>query len=101
MKTRFAYLEKDHVAKVGEREIPDELGPHEVLLHMLGNNLCTTDYQHWMGLREHQGYPMAGGHEGESIVEKVGYSENSYFSRIFKKYYGITPGDYRKKNRRY
>ncbi len=37
----------------------------------------------------------------QSIVEKVGYSENSYFSRIFKKYYGITPGDYRKKNRRY
>ena len=37
----------------------------------------------------------------QTIVEKVGYSENSYFSRIFKKYYGITPGDYRKKNRRY
>ena len=72
MITKFAYLEKDHVAKVAEREIPDEPGEHEVLVRMLGNNLCTTDYQHWMGLREHQGYPMAGGHEGEGVVEAVG-----------------------------
>ena len=72
MKTRFAYLEKDHVAKVGEREIPDEPHGHQVIVRMLGNNLCTTDYQQWMGLREHQGYPMAGGHEGEAVVEMVG-----------------------------
>ena len=29
MITKFAYLEKDHVAKVAEREIPDEPGEHE------------------------------------------------------------------------
>ena len=39
---------------------------------MTGNNLCTTDYQQWMGLREHQGYPMAGGHEGAGVVVEVG-----------------------------
>ena len=83
MITKFAYLEKDHVAKVGEREIPDELQEHEVLVRMLGNNLCTTDYQHWMGLREHQGYPMAGGHEGEGVVEAVGSAVKT-----------VAPGDY-------
>ena len=77
MKSKFAYLEKDHVAKVAEHEVREDLGAHEVLVRMLGNNLCTTDYQHWMGLREHQGYPMAGGHEGESIVEKVGSAVNN------------------------
>ena len=72
IKSKYAYLEQAHVAKVGEREFSDELGPHEVLVRALGNNLCTTDYQQWMGLREHQGYPMAGGHEGESVVVAMG-----------------------------
>ena len=83
MKTRFAYLEQAKVAKVAEREIPDELADNEILVHMLGNNLCTTDYQHWMGLREHQGYPMAGGHEGAATVLKVGAGVRT-----------IAPGDY-------
>ena len=37
----------------------------------------------------------------QAIIEEVGYSESSYFSRIFKKHYGISPGEYRKKHRRY
>ncbi len=32
----------------------------------------------------------------DDIAEKVGYENVSYFSRTFKKYYGITPGRYRK-----
>lgn len=70
-KMRFGCLVKDHVAEVRERDLP-EVGPEEVLVKRLANNICTTDYQQWMGLREHQGYPMAGGHEGSGIVEAVG-----------------------------
>ncbi len=81
--TKFGYLEKAHVAKVGTRQLPDELGEHEVLVHMQGQNLCTTDYQQWMGLREHQGYPMAGGHEGAGVVVEVGSAVRS-----------VKPGDY-------
>lgn len=32
----------------------------------------------------------------QEIVEKVGYSESSYFTRIFKKNFGMTPRAYRK-----
>ena len=71
MKQRFEYLEKAHVSKVGERELRD-INDDEVLVKQLTCNICTTDYQQWMGLREHQGYPMAGGHEGAGVVEKVG-----------------------------
>ena len=63
MKQRFEYLEKAHVSKVGERELR-EINDDEVLVKQLTCNICTTDYQQWMGLREHQGYRMAGGHEG-------------------------------------
>ena len=30
------------------------------------------------------------------IAEAVGFNDYNYFSRIFKKYYGISPRDYRK-----
>jgi L-iditol 2-dehydrogenase len=48
----------------------------EVIIRQETCNICTTDYQHWAGLREHQGYPAAGGHEGAGIIiakgDKVG-----------------------------
>ena len=81
--TKFGYLAKAHDAQVGERQLQDELGAHEVLVHMQGQNLCTTDYQQWMGLREHQGYPMAGGHEGAGVVVEVGSAVHS-----------VKPGDF-------
>ena len=62
---------KKGVAEVRERDLP-EVGPYDVLLHMKVCNICTTDYGQWLGLREHQGYPMAGGHEAAGIVEQVG-----------------------------
>ena len=71
MKQRFGYLESARHAVVGERELP-ELGPHDVLVKQKACNICTTDYQQWEGKREHQGYPMAGGHEGAGIVEAIG-----------------------------
>ena len=38
------------------RKITDD----EVLVKMEAINICTTDYQHWMGLRNHQGFPHGG-----------------------------------------
>ena len=70
-KVKFGCLVKKGVAEVRERDLP-EVGPYDVLLHMKVCNICTTDYGQWLGLREHQGYPMAGGHEAAGIVEQVG-----------------------------
>lgn len=70
-KMKFGCLVKKGVAEVRERDLP-EVGDYEVLLDMKACNICTTDYQQWMGLREHQGYPMAGGHEASGIVKKIG-----------------------------
>ena len=70
-KMKFGCLVKKGVAEVRERDLP-EVGPYDVLLNMKACNICTTDYGQWLGLREHQGYPMAGGHEAAGIVEQVG-----------------------------
>ncbi|CUH96799.1 hypothetical protein P22_2910 [Propionispora sp. 2/2-37] len=63
----FGCLTKKGVAEVRERELP-ELKADELLVKQEACNICTTDYQQWQGLREHQGYPMAGGHECSGVV---------------------------------
>lgn len=71
MIAKCGILVKDHLAEVQERDL-GEVKENQVLVKMLACNMCTTDYQQWLGLREKQGYPMAGGHEGAGIVEQVG-----------------------------
>ena len=48
-----------------------EIGPDEVLLKMEICNICTEDYQRWLGLREFE-TPMADGHEMVGIIVEKG-----------------------------
>lgn len=70
-KTRFGVIVSERKAEIHEHAIPP-LGPHDVLLENKSCNICTTDYQQWMGLRPHQPTPMAFGHENSGIVAAVG-----------------------------
>ena len=75
-KITFAAIMSRQVAEVHTAPMP-EIGPEDILLKMKRINLCTTDYQHWMGLRDHQGFPSAGGHEfaGEIIAKGANVQE--------------------------
>jgi len=70
-KLRFGVLTQAHHAEVREKEIPD-LGDEEVLVKQDICYICTTDYGQWLGLREHQGYPMANGHECSGVIVEMG-----------------------------
>lgn len=70
-KMKFGVLTEKGNAEVRERPLP-VLGEDQVLVKQLVCNICTTDYGQWLGLREHQGYPMAGGHEESGIIIDVG-----------------------------
>lgn len=70
-KMKFSVLTEKGHAEVRERKLP-EIGSNQVLVRQLACNICTTDYGQWLGLREHQGYPMAGGHEGCGVIEVLG-----------------------------
>jgi L-iditol 2-dehydrogenase len=59
-------------AEVHEVEIPKIAQPDEVLVNNRACNICTTDYQQWLGLRPQQGFPMAFGHENSGVVVEVG-----------------------------
>src|SRR5699024_11947976 len=58
-------------AEVHEGNIP-KTGANQVLIKQETCNICTTDYGQWLGIREHQHYPMAGGHEGAGVIIEKG-----------------------------
>ena len=64
---RMGVLTKAHTLELVTLPLP-EMGAEEVIVKHETCNICTTDYGQWLGKREHQGYPMAGGHEGSGIV---------------------------------
>lgn len=68
---RFGVMEGKGNVKVREEKLPN-LKDDEVLIKQEACNICTTDYQQWQGKREHQGYPMAGGHESSGIITAKG-----------------------------
>lgn len=70
-RNKFAVLTKAKQSEIHEGELP-ALGENQVLIQQQSCNICTTDYGQWLGLREHQPYPMAGGHEVSGIVVEKG-----------------------------
>ncbi len=69
-KIHFGVIVEGHKAEMHEGPFP-EVGPEDVVIKMAACNICTTDYQQWLGLRDHQGFPMAGGHEySGTIIQK-------------------------------
>ncbi len=68
---RFGCLTEKGKTEVRERPLPP-MGEDEVLVKQEACNICTTDYQQWLGQREGRGYPMASGHESSGTVVAVG-----------------------------
>src|SRR5699024_991453 len=70
-------IAKNHI-EIKEADLP-KIKNDEVLIKQEACNICTTDYQQWEGKREHQGYPMAGGHECAGTGIQTGRKvENSF-----------------------
>ncbi len=53
-------------------------------------------YQLQLRLKHAQTQLVSTDHPIKDIAESIGYADNHYFSRIFKKTFGMTPGNYRK-----
>lgn len=48
------------------------VGSEDILIKVEAINICTADYHQWMGIRDHQGFPMAAGHEFAGRIVAVG-----------------------------
>lgn len=68
----FGAIMAKHDARVFFDTMP-KLKDDEILLKMEGVNICTTDYQQWMGLRDHQGFYFK-----QPIAKNNRYSQPSF-----------------------
>lgn len=84
IRTDYGVLLKKREVAIQHMELPEKMNIGEVLIKQDACNICTTDYGQWLGLREHQGYPMAGGHESSGTIVRVGdgVSEFSIGDRV-------------------
>ncbi|MSS77736.1 alcohol dehydrogenase catalytic domain-containing protein [Anaerococcus sp. AGMB00486] len=78
MKFNFYALTKKNKIELFSRDM-SAIEDDEILVKQMACNICTTDYQQWQGKREHQGYPMAGGHECAGIVVAKGKNVGDSF----------------------
>lgn len=76
---KFAVIEGKGKLCVKERKLRAP-APKEVLLKNRACNICTADYGQWLGLRDHQGFPMAPGHEHCGVILEKGEEVPDDFS---------------------
>lgn len=65
---------------------------------LTGNNF--TDYVHQYKMKEASNLLKNQDDSVEWVALKLGYSDRTYFSKVFKKYLGITPGEYKAREQR-
>lgn len=75
-KMKYGVLTADKKAEIRQKDVPS-IKEDEVLISNKTCNICTTDYQQWLGDRHQQPYPMAFGHENSGVVVKVGENVKS------------------------
>ena len=67
----FGVLTGVRKAEVKQRILP-QLRDNDVLVKLQTCNICTSDYGQWLGLRNNQPFPIAGGHENSGIIVEKG-----------------------------
>ncbi len=60
--------------------------------------MTVSEYMTYVRMKESKTLLRQGIYKLSDITERVGYNDSSYFSKSFKKYYGITPSQYEKMN---
>lgn len=70
-KIHFGAIMERHRAEVHTAPFP-KVGDDDIVVKVTAVNICTADYQQWMGLRDFQGFPMAAGHELAGVIVEKG-----------------------------
>ena len=100
IKTVLDYLDDTFDQSPSLREIAHEIGVHPVYLcRSFSNHLGVTFGQYMRDLRLLRAWQLVSiGHGGKmsEIAAETGFSDESHFSRTFKRAYGLPPARYRR-----
>ena len=90
------YIQKNLTHKIPVQNIADQIGISKEYLmrlfkHYTGETINSYIQNHRMEAAIHD---LDAGYNLTDIIEKYDYNDASYFYRLFKKKYGVTPGKY-------
>ena len=98
VKSAIRYIQKNLTHKIPVQNIADDIGISKEYLmrlfkHYTGETINSYMQNHRMEAAIHD---LDAGFSLADIIEKYDYNDVSYFYRLFKKKYGVTPGKYKK-----
>lgn len=96
-----AYIDVHMAKDVSLQAIADHIHLHPVYLSRLykqETGETISDYIHRLRMEKAAALLGMSGHKVYEVAEQTGY-EPAYFNRVFKKYYGVTPQEYREGRR--
>lgn len=99
MKIILKYIERNYMEKISISEIADRVEFSEShFMRYFKENMGTSfiDYLREYRLTMAARLLVASDDTILSIAEEVGFDNLSYFNRVFKKHYGVTPSQYRR-----
>lgn len=79
--TKHFHMSREHISRLFKKET--------------GENFIS--YLTRLRMKKAAGLISEARHSMQMVAESIGFNDASYFSRSFKKYYGISPEDYRRK----
>ena len=98
----YHYLQKNYSKPIIIQELVDSLGSARSTVHKhFRDRIGFSPQQYLMQLRLDASCKLLASSQMpiEEIAVSCGLRDKSYFSRVFKKKYGITPGTFRKQNK--
>lgn len=103
MEKVFFYIDKHYKGAVGLNDIAEECSISQGYLSRIFKKqfgISVMEYLHFRKLHAAKTYLYFTNSTVAEIAFLFGYNENSYFSKVFKKYENMTVQDYRKKGER-
>lgn len=98
LKSVFAEIEREIKKDINLRKLSDQCSISQSYLSKLFKQnlgVSVMDYIHLRKLKRAKMYLLFTNMSTGDIAYRMGYNEGSYFSKVFKKYEGITPQQYK------
>ncbi|WP_100405229.1 response regulator [Bacillus solitudinis] len=98
----LTYIESYYNQNITLKDVSDHIGMNFTYFSLLFKEEMKMSYIKYLTKyrMEKAKSLLKGGENVTEVCKKVGYYTTRHFSQVFKKYYGMTPGDYKKIHQR-
>jgi YesN/AraC family two-component response regulator len=100
IKAAINYIEQNYNKKLSLEEVANYVNINTYYFSSIfkkDTGMCFTDYLQKVRIENSKKLLMQPQYKIYQIAEKIGFTDEKYYFKVFKKYTGITPSQYRNK----